>query len=146
MVKHVRPLILTLAIGLLMVGSLWMADLEAGRFGATSVKTLDRYPAQPVGWNGPAKQCVVCHSLEKNGLARVAPNLWGIIGAPKAGTKGYGYSQALAKAGGVWTQQELDDYLAKPDRFLPGTSKTITGLSDAKERTEIIDYLTKLKD
>ncbi|MCP5158631.1 MAG: c-type cytochrome [Gammaproteobacteria bacterium] len=147
MSKHLPPPVLTIATGVLaLTGLLGMVDLEAGTFWASSTKTLERYPTQPAGWNGPARQCVVCHNLEKDGLARVAPNLWGIVGAPKAAAKGYGYSQALAEAGGIWTKQELDRYLTKPDRFLPGTSKTMTGLPDAKERTEIIEFLATLKD
>jgi cytochrome c len=147
MSKHLRSSFLTLALGLFGMGSLLgtMAP-EAGTLWGASAKTSERYPAQPPGWNSPAGQCVVCHSLEKNGLARVGPNLWGIIGAPKARTKGYGYSRALAKAGGVWTPQELDQYLAKPARFLPGTSKTITGLPNAEERTAIIEFLATLRD
>jgi cytochrome c len=147
MSKHLSPPALTIAMGLLgLAGSLWTIDLEAGTLWGASAKAPDRYPAQPVGWNSPARQCVVCHSLEKGGLARVAPNLWGIVGAPKARAAGYGYSQALVRAGGVWTRQELDQYLTKPDRFLPGTSKSITGLPDTKERTEIIEFLATLKD
>jgi cytochrome c len=89
---------------------------------------------------------VVCHSLEKDGPARVGPTLWGIVGAEKGRAKGYGYSLALAKAGGKWTGKDLDEYLTSPSRFLPGTSKTIVGLPNAKERAELIDYLGKLKD
>lgn len=147
MAKHLRPPLLTITISLLaLMGSLWIADLEAGIFWEAPAKTPERYPAQPVGWNSPARPCVVCHSLEKGGLPRVGPNLWGIVGAPKARVKGYGYSHALATAGGVWTKQELDQYLTKPDRFLPGTSKTITGLPNARERMEIIEFLATLKD
>lgn len=147
MSKHLRSPILTLAVSMLGAGGLlWTMTLEAGTFWGASTKTPDRYPAQPAGWNGPAGQCVVCHSLEKNGLPRVGPNLWGIIDAPKARAEGYGYSQALAKAGGVWTKQELDQYLAKPARFLPGTSKTITGLPNTEERAAIIEFLATLRD
>lgn len=105
-----------------------------------------RYAVKPVGWDGPAGSCVVCHSLEKGGPPQVAPTLWGIVGAPKAGAKGYGYSQALAEAGGVWTEEALDQYLASPDKFLPGTKKTIIGIPDPKERARIIAYLKTLKD
>jgi cytochrome c len=147
MSKHLRSSLLTLATGLFGVGSLlWTMAPEAGTFWGASAKPPERYPTQPSGWNSPAGQCVVCHSLEKNGLARVGPNLWGIIGAPKGRAEGYGYSQALAKAGGVWTKQELDQYLAKPDQFLPGTSKTITGLPNTEERTAIIEFLATLQD
>ena len=105
-----------------------------------------RYAAQPVGWDSPAGQCVVCHSLEKGGPARVAPSLWGIVGAEKGHAKGYGYSLALAKAGGTWTEHDLDEYLTAPSRFLPGTSKTISGVPNAKERADLIAFLGKLKD
>lgn len=104
-----------------------------------------QYAAKPAGWDGPAGQCVVCHSIEKGAPWRVAPTLWGIVGAPKAGAKGYGYSQALATAGGTWTVKDLDEYLANPGKFLPGTNKVVS-VTDAGERARIIEFLGKLKD
>jgi cytochrome c len=113
---------------------------------ALSKDVAERYAAKPVGWDSPAGKCVVCHSLERGGAARVAPNLWGIVGAKKGSAKGYGYSLALAKAGGVWSERDLDEYLSAPNRFLPGTSKTISALPNAKERAELIAFLGTLKD
>jgi len=89
---------------------------------------------------------VVCHSVEKGGPMRVAPNLWGIVGAPKAREKGYGYSAALASAGGVWTKEDLERYLTNPDKFLPGTKKTISGLPNPEERAKLIAFLATLHD
>ena len=106
----------------------------------------ERYAAKPVGWDSPAGKCVVCHSLERGGAARVGPTLWGIVGAQKGRAKGYGYSLALAKAGGVWTERELDEYLTAPSRFLPGTNKSIAGVPNSKERAELIAFLGTLKD
>jgi len=100
-----------------------------------------RYAAEPVGRGGPADECVVCHSIEKNGPFRSAPPLWGIVGAPKARTPWFGYSAALARKGGVWTSEELDQFLADPDAFLPGTSKTLTGIPDAAKRHAAIALL-----
>lgn len=76
----------------------------------------------------------------------MAPSLWGIVGAPKGGVKGFGYSLALAKAGGVWTAQELDRYLTAPSQFMPGTAKTLTGLPNDLERAGVIKYLATLRD
>ena len=104
-----------------------------------------QYAAKPAGSDGPAGQCVVCHSLEKGAPWRVAPTLWGIVGAPKAEAKGYGYSQALATAGGTWTVMDLNEYLANPGKFLPGTSKVVS-VTDPAERTRIIEFLGTLKD
>ena len=50
------------------------------------------------------------------------------------------------EAGGVWTERELHDYLTAPDKFLPGTKKTLLGLPDEKERAELIAFLATLKD
>lgn len=136
-----RPLALLVTVAAA-AGAAWFgpaANAQAGRDDG-------RYASRPWGWDGPAGKCVVCHGLERGGPARVAPNLWGIVGAPKARAKGYGYSLALAKAGGVWTEKELDQYLAAPSRFLPGTNKTIAGLPSAEERAKLIGYLGTLKE
>lgn len=141
--KLLRSTISTLLALLVASGSLWMIGSQPTL--ATSPADY-RYAAKPAGWDSPAGQCVVCHSLEKNAPWRVAPALWGIVGAPKAGAKGYGYSLALAEAGGVWTEQELDEYLADPSGFLPGTTKVLSGLSDPQERARIIKFLATLKN
>lgn len=150
MQKHLLRPILTIAIALLVLsGSLWVIDPTDGLFTLMAPASAEeelRYAAKPVGLDGPAGQCVVCHSVEKGGPMRVAPNLWGIVGAPKAREKGYGYSTALTSTGGAWTKQDLDDYLAGPEKFLPGTKKTIIGLPDSKERAELIAFLATLKD
>lgn len=148
--KHLIQLILAIGGGLLiLVALIWVIDPTVGLFTLMTPASTEeelRYAAKPVGLDGPAGQCVVCHSVEKGGPMRVAPNLWSIVGAPKAREKGYGYSTALASAGGVWTQQDLNDYLAAPDKFLPGTKKTIIGLPKPKERAELIAFLATLKD
>lgn len=150
MQKYPLQPILAITIALLVLGgSLWVIDPTDGLFSlfapAASAKEEYRYAAEPVGRDGPAGQCVVCHSLEKGGSQRVAPNLWGIVGAPKARAKGFGYSTALAAAGGAWTEQDLDRYLANPDKFLPGTKKTIAIL-DADQRAKITKLLLTLRD
>ncbi len=141
--------VLAIVIALLVLGgSLWVIDPSDGLFSlfpGASAKESYRYASKPIGWNGPAGQCVVCHNLEKGDSYRIGPNLWGIVGAPKAGSRGFGYSHALATAGGVWNEQDLDRYLANPNQFLPGTSKTISGL-DPQERDQIIAFLATLKD
>jgi cytochrome c len=100
-----------------------------------------RYEAMPVGADGALKDCVVCHSVERGGTLRAAPPLAGIVGAPKARSKWFGYSIALQKAGGTWTEPDLDKFLTSPSAFLPGTSKTILGYPDGKKRAEIIAAL-----
>ncbi len=66
------------------------------------------------------------------------------MGAPNARYKWYAYSDALQKAGGTWTEADLDKFLTSPSKFLPGTSKTILGFADAKQRADIIAALKKV--
>ena len=106
----------------------------------------DTFTAQPWGADGPAGRCVVCHSLEKGGPFRVAPNLWNIVGAEKARDRAwYAYSPALIKRGGTWTREDLDNYLEDAVAFAPGSIKSIR-VPDPEERAEIIDFLAELTD
>jgi cytochrome c len=103
-----------------------------------------RIPGQPWGRGTAADSCVVCHSLERGGPFRVAPNLFGIVGAEKARDRDwYGYSLALRQKGGTWTEGDLDQYLADASKFAPGTTKTIR-INDAEERKQIIAFLKTL--
>lgn len=101
--------------------------------------------AEPWGLDSPAGRCVVCHSLEKNGPFRVAPNLWGIVGAEKARDREwYAYSPALIRMGGTWTEEDLDRFLADANAFAPGTTKSIQ-VTDPQERQQIIEFLKGLE-
>lgn len=117
--------------------------------GLTTAATAEeqfRFAEQPWGLDSPAGRCVVCHSLEKNGKFRVAPNLWGIVGADKArAKKNYSYSKALLSKGGVWSAEEIDQFIGDANKFLPGTTKSIK-VKDAEERKQIVEFLQTLKD
>jgi cytochrome c len=105
----------------------------------------DTFTADPWGLDSPAGRCVVCHSLERNGAFRVAPNLWGIVGDEKARDRQwYAYSPALIRIGGTWTEEELDRFLADASAFAPGTTKSIR-VTDAAERRAIIEFLKGLE-
>ncbi len=123
----------------------WVLQMQAGA--TPGAQTADagayRFEARPAGVDGPLKRCVVCHSVEQGGTLRVAPPLYGIVGAPKARASWYAYSAALRKAGGDWNEDGLDKFLASPSKFLPGTTMNIVGVPDPKERAEIIAALKK---
>ena len=114
--------------------------------GPAMASAADVFTQQPWGADGPAGRCVVCHSLEKGGPFRVAPNLWNIVGAEKARDRAwYAYSPALIKRGGTWTEEELDSFLRDASAFAPGSTKSIR-VPDPEERRAIIDFLKTLKD
>jgi len=122
-----------------------LAALLLSSFAATSA-IADTFTDPAWGADGPAGRCVVCHSLEKNGPFRVAPNLWNIVGAEKARERSwYAYSPGLIEMGGNWTRDDLDQYLKDAAAFAPGSTKSIR-VSNPDERREIIDFLAQLKD
>jgi cytochrome c len=121
--------------------------LALGLLAALSAAVLrtEAPEVRPWGADGPAKRCVVCHSFERNGPFRVAPNLWGIVGDRKARDRDwYAYSPALVERGGTWTEDELDRFLADPSAFVPGSTMNIR-VTDPKERQAIIEFLKGLQ-
>jgi cytochrome c len=93
-----------------------------------------------------AKKCVACHTFGKGEPNRVGPNLWGIIGRPKASEAGFNYSAAMKNQKGNWTVQDLDHYLANPRTSVPGTNMTFAGIPRGSERADLIAFLNGKAD
>ena len=86
-----------------------------------------------------AIQCAGCHALDPS-QKRMGPPLAGVIGRQAGSVEGVRYSAALRDAGFVWDETRLDDYLANPARYLPGTTKAVS-VSNPKARADLIVYL-----
>ena len=93
-----------------------------------------------------AKVCQTCHTFEKNGPNRVGPNLWGVVGDHKGEGRGFNFSAAMKAKGGTWTDEDLNQFLANPKGFVPGTAMGFAGVSKDSERADIIAYLRSLSD
>lgn len=93
-----------------------------------------------------AKQCASCHTFEKGGPNRVGPNLYGIVNRAKAAVAGFNYSAAMKAKGGEWTYENLDQFLAAPKAYVPGTSMSYAGLARGGQRADLIAYLRSLAD
>lgn len=91
-----------------------------------------------------AKKCKLCHSLGKGEKAKIGPNLYGIIDRKIAGVEGFKYSDALKKKGGTWTTAEINCFLKKPGKCIPGTTMSFPGLKKDSDRANIIAYLKTL--
>jgi cytochrome c len=85
-------------------------------------------------------QCMTCHSKEP-GVNKVGPSLHGIIGRHSGMIPGFNYSTANKNSGKVWTEQELYTYLENPQKEVPGTYMTYTGVKDPQKRADVIAYL-----
>jgi cytochrome c len=91
------------------------------------------------------KKCQTCHSSDKGGPNKVGPNLWGIVGRPKAGHEGFNYSEALKAKGGDWTPPDLAAFVHSPKVFVPGTKMIFPGVSDSTDVSDLLAYLNTLK-
>jgi cytochrome c len=93
-----------------------------------------------------AKKCAACHTFNKGGRPLVGPNLWGVVGRPKASEAGVNYSAAIKAKGGNWTVDDLNQFINNPKGTIPGTNMTFDGVKRAGERADIIVYLNSLSD
>lgn len=84
--------------------------------------------------------CKTCHGVEP-GKNMVGPSLHGLIGRTSGTIPGFNYSVANKNSGIVWSEAKLFQYLEAPQRIIPGTKMTYTGLKDAQKRADVIAYL-----
>src|SRR6266446_3325951 len=72
--------------------------------------------------------CGACHSLD--GSKGLGPSLKGAFGR---------------KAGTAWDEKSLDAFLADPQKAVPGNTMPFPGVPDAKQRSEVIQYIKTIK-
>jgi cytochrome c len=93
-----------------------------------------------------AKKCQTCHTFNKGEPNRVGPNLYGVVGRPRASEAGFNYSAAMKAKGGNWTIDELNKFLTNPRSYIPGTLMSFAGLPRGSERADVIAFLNSKSD
>lgn len=88
--------------------------------------------------------CAACHTVEPGAASGVGPNLHGVVGREAGSIAGFAYSEALDGSGIVWTEAELDAFIADPMGKVPGTAMAAGAVGDAGTRKAIIAYLATL--
>jgi cytochrome c oxidase assembly protein subunit 11 len=84
-----------------------------------------------------AERCGACHALDHN---KTGPMLGTIFGRKAGMASGFNYSLALHNAAVSWSAGALDQWLADPRKFVPGTRMPVRVL-DPTTRRDIIAYL-----
>ena len=83
-------------------------------------------------------RCMACHALAYD---RTGPRHCGLIGRRAGSMKDFPYSAAMRRSKIVWGEKTLDRFLANPLQAVPGTSMGYAGITDGKERADLIAYL-----
>jgi cytochrome c len=91
-----------------------------------------------------AKQCQACHNFQEGQGPKIGPDLYNVVGRKIASASGFNYSSALKSKNGNWDFNALNAWLTKPSAYAPGTAMTFAGLSNDKQRADMIAYLDTL--
>lgn len=98
------------------------------------------------GYKTFKRKCMGCHTVDKGGMNRTGPNLWGIVDKGMAQAERYRYSTALRTRGGTWNEETLLRFIAGPRTMVPDTKMTFAGIKKESDRLNILAFLKTLKD
>ena len=113
---------------------------------ATPFPDAARAAGDPVRGAKAFQQCAACHST-KPGEHLTGPSLAKVWGHKAGSIRDFlRYSDALKKSDVTWNEKALDQWLANPDRFIPGNTMTFAGIKDAGTRQDVIAYLRTVSE
>lgn len=88
--------------------------------------------------------CAGCHGVYgEHQSGRIGPSLDHLFERPIASDSDFSYSDAMLEIGDgrAWTSSMLDEFLADPELYLPGTKMEFQGLLKSEDRQALIAYL-----
>jgi cytochrome c len=88
-------------------------------------------------------RCAACHAAGHR-ENKVGPHLVGLFGRPAGGLPDFRYSEAMADAGIVWTEETLEAYLRAPRTYIPGNRMAFAGLRDEEDLRALMAYLRRV--
>lgn len=87
------------------------------------------------------RKCSACHIIVEGGAHDLGPALWGWFGRRAGSSDGFEYSPAMRASGHRWDIANLNYYLTKTERAVPGRAMNFRGIRGDKRRAELIRYL-----
>jgi cytochrome c len=84
-------------------------------------------------------RCGACHSIDAN---RVGPAHQGVFGRKAGSARDYEYSNALKASNIVWNEKTLGEWLANPEKVIPGQRMGYS-VPEPADRADLIAYLKK---
>ena len=105
---------------------------------------------QAAGGNAAAGEkdfvvCRACHQIGPGAKIAVGPVLNGVVGRKAGSYPGYNYSEANKSSGITWTPDELEKYLANPQKVVPHTKMAFPGFHGDTAPTKIKDVIAFLQ-
>lgn len=88
-----------------------------------------------------SKTCAGCHRIGPGAQAGFAPQLNSIFGRHAGSTTDYQYSDEMKASGIVWNRENLNAFIKEPSDVVPGTKMHFWGISDARQREDVLAYL-----
>ena len=86
------------------------------------------------------EECAACHSLER-GANGVGPTLNGVFERKAGELAEFRFSPAMKKSALPWSARTLDIFLADPQQEIRGNRMPFSGVPDARDRADLIEYL-----
>lgn len=111
--------------------------LVAGALALGAVAPADAAPDAARG-EQVYTRCLACHALA---FDRVGPRHCGLFGRVAGSVPEFSYSPAMKNSRITWNDKTLDHFLTKPLKMVPGSAMTYDGVSDPKDRADLIAYL-----
>src|ERR1700730_837529 len=129
------------------VGSIESPRVHAGRLNqaasaiAVALVVAHSAPSFAAGGAAPGaavyRQCMIWHSLDKNGIG---PSHRNVFGRTAGSVANYSYSAALKASNIVWSETTLDQWLPNPQALVTGIKMTCS-VANAQDRADVIAFL-----